>query len=74
MDFPDLKSLAMATEVHHFREIREGETEDEYREALAAHVEPRDFIEAQEIRNGVGWDRWSEGQNRDMLRRKGVPL
>ena len=67
MNFPDLKSLQMAANLHKFREIVEGETEDDYRNALADHVAPRDFIESQEIRNKVGWDQWSEAQNKDTL-------
>jgi len=72
MDFPDLKSLQFAAKVHKFREIGEGESEDDYRNALADHVAPRDFIESQEIRNKVGWDQWSNEQKKDMLRRAGM--
>lgn len=69
MDFPDLKSLEGAAELWKFREIREGESEDHYRNALADFVAPKDFIESQEIRNGVGWDQWTDEQNRDMIKR-----
>ncbi len=79
MDFPTMKSLKMAAEVHGFRQPFEPsaddefrmdpETEADYREALAKHVEPRDFIEAQEIRNKVGWDQFSGEQNDAMLNR-----
>ena len=72
MDFPDLKSLQLAARVWKFREISEGESEDDYRNALADHVAPRDFIESQEIRNKVGWDQWSDEQNKDMLRKRGM--
>lgn len=69
MDFPDLKSLKRAAEIHEFRDIFENESEIHYRNALADHVAPRDFIESQEIRNGTGWDQWSDDQNKDTLRR-----
>ena len=74
MDFPDLESLEMAARVHKFRKINEGENEDEYRTALANHVEPIDFIESQEIRNKVGWDKFTEEQNKNMLRSKGMNI
>ena len=67
MNFPDLKSLESAAEVHKFRCKNENETEDEYRIALANHVSSRDFIESLEIRNKVGWDQWTEAQKYDML-------
>jgi len=69
MDFPDMKSLEMAAEVHKFRQLNEGETEEQYREALADHVNKIDFIEGEEIRNKVGWDRFTDKQNKAMLRR-----
>ena len=72
MDFPDLKSLQMAARVHKFREIKEDESENDYRNALADHVALRDFVESQEIRHKVGWDQWSDDQNKDMLRRSGI--
>jgi len=71
MDFPDLKSLQMAARVHKFRDINEGESEDDYRNALADHVISIDPIESQEIRNKVGWDQWSEEQEKDLLKRSG---
>lgn len=74
MDFPDMKSLEMAARIHKFRKINKNETEDEYRESLADHVKPRDFIESQEIRNKTGWDLWSDNQNKDMLRRSGMKI
>lgn len=73
MDFPDMKSLVNAAEVHKFRQPNEGESEEDYRTALADHVRPRDFVESEEIRNKVGWDKFTSGQNRDMLRRSGWP-
>lgn len=71
MDFPDLNSLKGAAKVHQFREINEDESEDDYREALADHVRPRDQIESDEIRYKVGWDRWTEAQKKDSLLRGG---
>ncbi len=71
MDFPDMRSLKFAAECHKFRQPNEGESEDDYRSELADHVESRDFVESIEIRNKVGWDKFSEGQNKDMLRRSG---
>jgi len=69
MNFPDLDSLQRVAKVHGFREIKPDEKEDEYRNALADHVASRDFIESQEIRHKVGWDKWDEKQKRDMLAR-----
>jgi hypothetical protein len=74
MNFPDMKSLTSAAEVHHFRKSIDGESEDEYRTALADHVEPLDFVESCEIRNKVGWDKFSDNQNRDLLRRSGLRM
>jgi hypothetical protein len=72
MDFPDLESLKQAAEVHGFRKVRENEPEEAYRNALANHVSSRDFIESEEIRNKVGWDKFSKKQDRAMLGRKGL--
>lgn len=69
MDFPDLRSLKNAAQVHKFRDINDGESEDDYRNALADHVQPRDFVESCEIRNKVGWNKFSESQNQDLVRR-----
>lgn len=69
--FPQLGSLINAAEVHHFRNPNENESQDDYRVALADHVASIDFIESEEIRNKVGWDKWSDDQNRAMLRRRG---
>ena len=74
MDFPDMKSLERAAEVHGFRVVNDGESEADYREALADYVKPRDFIESQEIRNKVGWDQWTKSQKKDMLARSGVKI
>jgi len=72
MSFPDLKSLEMAAEVWKFRQKTDAESEEEYRTALADHVQPKDLVESMEIRTSVGWDRMSDGQNRDMLKRSGM--
>lgn len=69
MDFPDMKSLEDAAEVHKFRKPLVGESELDFRRELADHVQPIDFIESEEIRNGHGWDKWDEGENRAMLGR-----
>lgn len=67
MDFPDMESLINAAEVHKFRQPTEGESEYEFRRALADHVQPIDFIESLEIRNKKGWDRFTTGENLDMV-------
>ena len=69
MDFPDMDSLKECARRHEFRKPNNRETEVEYRTALADHVQPRDYIESFEIRNKVGWDKFSTDQNKDMLRR-----
>lgn len=72
MDFPDMNSLKKAAELWKFRKPADGETEDAYRIALADHVQPRDYVESLEIRNKVGWDQFTQEQNRNMLRRRGL--
>ena len=69
MDFPDMKSLIRCAECWKFRAPLEAETEDRFRTALADFVQPKDLVESCEIRNKVGWDRFSDGQNADMLGR-----
>lgn len=69
MDFPDMKSLVQCAKVWKFRELKEGETEESFREALAEFVQPQDLIESQEIRNKVGWDKFTDAQNADMVKR-----
>lgn len=69
MDFPDMKSLERCAEGWRFRKPNEGETEAEFRTALADFVASKDFVESCEIRNKVGWDRFTDRQNLDMLRR-----
>ena len=63
MDFPDYESLKQNAKMHKFRDPLEDEPEDAFRFALANHVEAVDFVEAQEIRNKVGWDKWTAKQN-----------
>jgi hypothetical protein len=43
-----------------YREKEPEETLDDYREALAAHVEAQDPLMAQEVRLGLGWDKWTD--------------
>lgn len=68
-DFPDLRSLEMAAEVWKFRARRDNEAENQYRVALADFVAPKDLVESEEIRNGVGWDKFSERDNAAMILR-----
>lgn len=56
MSFPDMNSLRRAAMTWRFREDNEGESEADYREALADHVLSKDYIESFEIRTGKGWD------------------
>ncbi len=70
MDFPDMKSLIDAAEVHGFRLPYEHEDVAGYRTAVANHVAKIDFVESEEIRNGKGWDKFSPSENLMMLRRR----
>ena len=72
MSFPDLNSLISAAEVHRFRKLNVGETEDEYRTALADHVQSIDLVESMEIRSGKGWDEFGDADNLDMIMRSGA--
>jgi hypothetical protein len=74
MNFPDMRSLEFAAKCHKFRQPNDGESESDYRAALADHVESRDFIEAHEIRTGVGWDQFSDEQTKSLLRRSGFDV
>jgi len=67
MNFPDLSSLKQAADVHGFRDIKDGEPTINYRNALADHVKPIDRIESFEIRFGIGWDQWTDEQQRQSL-------
>lgn len=68
MDFPDLNSLIAAAEIHKFRSPRDGESENDYRRALATHVRPIDLIESHEIRTGRGHDQWTSADKADLFR------
>lgn len=70
MNFPDMDSLKRAASIHGFRQPNEDETEIQYRLAVADHVERIDFIESCEIRNKVGWDKFTDKQNTAMLERR----
>lgn len=61
MSFPDMNSLIEMGKALGFRAPHEGESERDYRNALA-DFDP-DPIESQEIRTGKGWDQWNEAQN-----------
>lgn len=67
IDFPDLESIIRRAEMWKFRKMDEGESEAEYRIALADFVSDKDFIESEEIRNKVGWDKWNVKQNNRAL-------
>lgn len=69
MDFPNMESLKSAARVHKFRQPFEAETEAQFRSALADHVRCIDFVESEEIRNGIGWDRFSQSQHAGLLLR-----
>jgi hypothetical protein len=74
MDFPDMDSLKLPAKAHKFREPTEGETEINYRTALADHVEPMDMLESMEIRSGKGWDKFNYNEENDLLvRSMGIP-
>ena len=60
MSFPDMESLIRMGEMLHFRKPYEGESERDYRNALA-DFDP-DTVEAHEIRTGKGWDQWNESE------------
>lgn len=71
MDFPDMKSLERCADVWKFRPLNEGESEDAYRSALADFVEPHDLVASCEIRNTVGWNKFTRPQQIDLLIRSG---
>lgn len=72
MNFPDMSSLVEIATIYGFRTPKEGETEDEYRVAVADCVQPHDLVESCEIRNKVGWNKFSEEQKMDMLLRSSM--
>lgn len=65
MNFPDMDSLIRMGERLKFRKPNEGETENDYRNALADF--DKDPIESHEIRTGKGWDKWTEHDRLGML-------
>ena len=65
MNFPDMDSLIRMGEMLKFRKPNEGESESDYRIALADF--DKDPIESQEIRSGNGWDKWNEADKFGML-------
>lgn len=69
MSFPTMDSLKFAAEVWKFRQPEKDESEAAYRTALANHVQPKDMVEAHEIRTGKGWDEWSDSENKEALYR-----
>ena len=69
MDFDSLGKLLDRASLFGFREISEDETVAEYRAFLAEKAESLDPIEAHEIRTGFGWDKWSDEEFLDLVRR-----
>lgn len=67
MSFPDFNSLKQHAEMVGFRQPAHSETEESFRTALADFVENIDVVESQEIRNKVGWDKFTDSQNFNML-------
>ena len=65
--FPTIEHVQRAAYSHGFREMRQGETEDQYRAAVADHVQSRDLVESMEIRTGKGWNAFSEIENLQMI-------
>lgn len=67
MSFPDIRSLEMAAKIHGFRAPLKGESEADFREALADHVKPIDIIESMEIRTSRGWDEWTDNDKQRLF-------
>lgn len=53
----------------HFRPINDGESIEDYRDAVADDAQKRDPTEAHEIRTGKGWDKWTEEEQFDYMNR-----
>lgn len=72
IDFPDLEALRRSFDHPTMLPYRDGETEIEYRERCAVWSEEKwnDHIQAHEIRTRKGWDKWSQGQQMELLKRK----
>lgn len=62
MDFPDFTSIKNRAKQRRFREPEENETEEDYRQSFAKFMDSVDMIEANEIRNKVGWNKWTDNQ------------
>lgn len=75
MNYPsDWNSLRRAARIHKFRQPMPGESKDVYRGQLADHLLINMFsdfdrfqkalgiIDSEEIRNGIGWDEFSQSQ------------
>jgi hypothetical protein len=62
-----MESLKAAAEIHKFRQPNEGESEPDFRYALADHVVAIDFIESEEIRTGHGWNKFTPPERHELL-------
>lgn len=60
MSFPTHEHVLQAAANWKFRQPLPEETEQQYRDALAAHVKPKDIVEANEIRTGKSWNKWTD--------------
>ena len=67
MTFTDDRLLSRGERL--FRKIKEGEPIADYRAAFADFMEPQDFVKAMEIRTGRGWDKWTDDDVLEALRR-----
>ena len=70
MDFPDLAALRRSFDHPKALPYQEGESEAAYRERCAVWSIERwgDHVQAQEIRIGKGWDRWTLAEAAQLLR------
>lgn len=74
MDFETHEKVVEHAEMTGFRQLKEGESEVDYRKAYADHHHSADPIEAHEIRTGKGWDKWNDEEKKDALKRRGFPI
>lgn len=66
--FPNMESLTSNAQLRNFRQPHDGESEADYRAALAQHVQDLgDIVEAMEIRSGQGWNAWDLNQTEALL-------
>lgn len=66
--FPNMESLTSNAQLRNFRQPHDGESEVDYRAALAQHVQDLgDIVEAMEIRSGQGWNAWDLNQTEALL-------